>query len=223
MGVFLGAPRMPVSTHVDASLAQRRVVHMATSLLLDYPDEQLTQIITAVRHDRDLMPAVVADEITAFCGVAESWGLRALQEHYVETFDQHRRCALYLSYYSAGDTRERGAAILGFREVMRSAGFELDHANELPDYLPVVLEFSARASEGDTLLRANREALEVIRSALVTASSPYAHLLEGLCLILSPLDKKTLARYQKLISQGPPVEMVGLAATDPVSTLGRQL
>ncbi|PZQ64773.1 MAG: nitrate reductase molybdenum cofactor assembly chaperone, partial [Cutibacterium acnes] len=120
-------------------------------------------------------------------------------------------------------TRERGAAILGFREVMRSAGFELDHANELPDYLPVVLEFSARASEGDTLLRANREALEVIRSALVTASSPYAHLLEGLCLILSPLDKKTLARYQKLISQGPPVEMVGLAATDPVSTLGRQL
>jgi nitrate reductase molybdenum cofactor assembly chaperone len=169
------------------------------------------------------MPAVVADEITAFCGVAESWGLRALQEHYVETFDQHRRCALYLSYYSAGDTRERGAAILGFREVMRSAGFELDHANELPDYLPVVLEFSARASEGDTLLRANREALEVIRSALVTASSPYAHLLEGLCLILSPLDKKTLARYQKLISQGPPVEMVGLAATDPVSTLGRQL
>ena len=45
---------MPVSTHVDASLAQRRVVHMATSLLLDYPDEQLTQIITAVRHDRDL-------------------------------------------------------------------------------------------------------------------------------------------------------------------------
>ncbi|GAE76228.1 respiratory nitrate reductase delta chain [Cutibacterium acnes JCM 18918] len=62
---------------MDASLAQRRVVHMATSLLLDYPDEQLTQIITAVRHDRDLMPAVVADEITAFCGVAESWGLRA--------------------------------------------------------------------------------------------------------------------------------------------------
>ena len=38
MGVFLGAPRIPVSTHVDASLAQRRVVHMATSLLLDYPD-----------------------------------------------------------------------------------------------------------------------------------------------------------------------------------------
>ena len=108
MGVFLGAPRIPVSTHVDASLAQRRVVHMATSLLLDYPDEQLTQIITAVRHDRDLMPAVVADEITAFCGVAESWGLRALQEHYVETFDQHRRCALYLSYYSAGDRGGRG-------------------------------------------------------------------------------------------------------------------
>jgi nitrate reductase delta subunit len=220
--VFLGAPRMPVSTHVDASPAQRRVVHMAMSLLLDYPDGQLTHSIAAVRHDRILMPAAVADEIIAFCDVAESWGLRALQEHYVETFDQRRRCALYLSYYSAGDTRERGAAILGFRDVMRNAGFEMNHANELPDYLPVVLEFSARATEGDTLLRANREALEIIRSALVAASSPYAHLLEGLCLVLSPLDERTLGRYQKLISQGPPVEMVGLAAMDSVSTPRRQ-
>ena len=56
MGVFLGAPRIPVSTHVDASLAQRRVVHMATSLLLDYPDEQLTQIITAVSYTHLTLP-----------------------------------------------------------------------------------------------------------------------------------------------------------------------
>ena len=72
------------------------------------------------------------------------------------------------------------------------------------------------------MLRANREALEIIRSALVAASSPYAHLLEGLCLVLSPLDERTLGRYQKLISQGPPVEMVGLAAMDSVSTPRRQ-
>lgn len=218
MGVFLGAARMPTRTHVDSSPAQRRIVQMAVSLLLDYPDERLTDIITAVRHERDLMPAQISEEIMIFCRTAEDWGLRALQEHYVETFDQRRRCALYLSYYSAGDTRERGAAILGFREVMRRNGFEMTSPHELPDYLPVVLEFAARADDGEELLRANREGLEVIRSALRSAISPYAHLLQALCLLLSPLDEQTLARYQRLISQGPPFELVGRTALD--STTG---
>ncbi|MCI1749523.1 MAG: nitrate reductase molybdenum cofactor assembly chaperone [Acidipropionibacterium sp.] len=198
---------------------------MAAGLLLDYPGDSLSQVIDAVDHDRELMPGPAVAEIMAFCEVARTWGVRRLQEHYVETFDQRRRCALYLSYYSAGDTRGRGAALLGFREIMRRAGFELAR-EELPDYLPVVLEFCARNEDsghgqsgheqtgGDDLLRANREGLEVIRAALVSASSPYAHLLEALCTTLPPLDAATLARYQALIDQGPPTEMVGLSNLD---------
>lgn len=225
MDVFIGAPRMPVSASVDATVDQRRVVQMAAGLLLDYPGDSLPQIIEAVASDRGLMPGPAAAEILTFCDVAQEWGVRRLQEHYVEIFDQRRRCALYLSYYSAGDTRGRGAALLGFREIMRRAGFELVR-EELPDYLPVVLEFCARNEDagtersgqeqggGDALLRANREGLEVIRAALVSASSPYAHLLEALCTTLPPLDAATLERYRALIDQGPPTEMVGLAALD---------
>lgn len=215
MNVFMGAPRMPVSASVEATPEQRRVVQMATGLLLDYPGESLGEVIDAVGRDAELMPGPAAAEILAFCRVAEEWGLRGLQEHYVETFDQRRRCALYLTYYSAGDTRGRGAAILGFREIMSRAGFEMTR-EELPDYLPVVLEFCAlnETASGDELLRANREGLEVIRAALVSASSPYAHLLEALCTTLPPLDRPTLARYQELINQGPPTELVGIAALD---------
>lgn len=109
---------------------------------------------------------------------------------------------------------------------MRRAGFEMAR-EELPDYLPVVLEFCAlnETASGDELLRANREGLEVIRAALVSASSPYAHLLEALCTTLPPLDADTLARYQELINQGPPTELVGIAALDatpsPLTTGGR--
>ncbi|AFV88121.1 Nitrate reductase molybdenum cofactor assembly chaperone [Acidipropionibacterium acidipropionici ATCC 4875] len=226
MNVFMGAARMPVAASVDATPDQRRVVQMAAGLLLDYPGDSLPGILDAATRDADLMPAAAADEIGAFCQVAREWGLRRLQEHYVETFDQRRRTALYLTYYSAGDTRGRGAAILGFREVMRRAGFEMDR-EELPDYLPVVLEFCAlnETASGDELLRANREGLEVIRAALVSASSPYAHLLEALCTTLPPLDADTLARYQELINQGPPTELVGIAALDatpsPLTTGGR--
>ncbi|WP_114046379.1 nitrate reductase molybdenum cofactor assembly chaperone [Acidipropionibacterium virtanenii] len=188
---------------------------MAAGLLLDYPGDGLPGVLDAVTRDAALMPGPASGEIAAFCAVARRWGLRRLQEHYVETFDQRRRCALYLTYYSAGDTRGRGAAILGFREIMGRAGFEMAR-EELPDYLPVVLEFCAlnETASGDELLRANREGLEVIRAALVSASSPYAHLLEALCTTLPPLDDATLARYQELINQGPPTELVGIAALD---------
>ena len=64
------------------------------------------------------------------------------RRHYVETFDLRRRCALYLTYYRYGDTRKRGMAMLTFKAAYRAAGLEpLD--DELPDYLPLVLDFAA--------------------------------------------------------------------------------
>ena len=44
-------------------------------------------------------------------------------QHYVETFDLRRRCALYLTYYRYGDTRKRGMAMLAFKTAYRDAGF----------------------------------------------------------------------------------------------------
>ena len=54
-------------------------------------------------------------------------------------------------------------------------------ADELPDYLPVVLELSARSGDevADVLLSSHREGIEVLRAALVDAGSPYAGLVEA--------------------------------------------
>ena len=59
-------------------------------------------------------------------------------QHYVETFDLRRRCALYLTYYRYGDTRKRGMAMIAFKTAYRDAGF-VPSGQELPDYLPMVL------------------------------------------------------------------------------------
>ena len=78
----------------------------------------------------------------AFLGHLEATPLRELQEDYVETFDNRRRCNLFLTYFAHGDTRKRGMALLRFKQTYLPSGFELSDS-ELPDHLCVVLEYAA--------------------------------------------------------------------------------
>lgn len=201
---------------VDCSRDQRRVIEMACSLLLDYPDKQLERNLDAVRAELAGLPEVIAAPLSSFCNIAQDKGLRWLQEHYVETFDQRRRCALYLSYYSQGDTRGRGQAILAFREVMDQAGFHVMR-EELPDYLPVVLEFAALdpTDTAEQLLSAHREGIEVIRAALDSANSVYVYPLQAIIMMLPPADERALQAFHRLVRQGPPSEMVGIHPVAP--------
>src|SRR5690606_24520985 len=83
---------------------------------------------------------------------------------------------------------------------------------ELPDYLPMVLEFSARSDSPIALelLSAHRDGIEVLRAALEKFDSPYAHVVAAVCRTLPELDDETRARYQLLVNEGPPTELVGL-------------
>ena len=218
MSTFVGIPRIPTAapeTEMDPQDA--RGVRMAVSVLLDYPGDDFETKLDAVE-----------EALASFVSYARAAGLRTMQTTYVETFDQRRRCALGLTYYTHGDTRGRGQAILAFKEVLRRAGFEMER-EELPDHLPVVLEFAAFDETGtaEGLLRSNREGIEVIRTALRAADSPYAPLLDALVATLPEPDEKTIEGFRKLISQGPPTELVGvgdLSATPfPTSdsTMGR--
>lgn len=200
---------------------QRRVAHMAASVLLDYPDETDPGRFAIVRAALSLLPDEVAGLLGRFLDDAEEMGTRRLAEHYVETFDRRRRCSLYLSYYDAGDTRKRGTAILAFRDALAATGWELTR-KELPDFLPVVLELSAR-SEGDIagdLLASHRDGLEVVRSALAQLGSPYQWVLEALALTLPDIDDETRERYVSLVTQGPPAELVGIVDTLPFPQFG---
>lgn len=214
------APRLPGLEPVACTTEQRRTAHMVLSVLLDYPSEQLAPALEAAEQSLPGLPPAVAEDVATYLEWARRSGSRAVAEHYVDTFDQRRRCALYLSYYAVGDTRQRGAAILGFKAVVRALGFE-QVRDELADYLPLTLELSARTGDPLVLdlLASHREGIEVMRSALRGYRSPYAHLLDALCRTLPAVDAATYERYQRLVTQGPPAEMVGttsaFAATAP--------
>jgi nitrate reductase delta subunit len=140
-------------------------------------------------------------------------------QHYVATFDLRRRCALYLTYYRYGDTRKRGMALLTFKAAYRAAGFE-PAADELPDYLPLVLDFAALHVRGEKLLRAHRADLELLLRALRHADSPYANVVEAVCALMPTMRKPDLAVVAKAWADGPPGEEVGLEPFAPPDYLG---
>ena len=135
-------------------------------------------------------------------------------QHYVQTFDLRRRSALYLTYYRYGDTRKRGLAMVAFKTAYRDAGFSPTEA-ELPDYLPMVLEFAALTSRGQRLLRSRRADLELLRRALAQAQSPYEDVVVAVCAQLPRLSRGELTRVLAAWESGPPREEVGLEPFAP--------
>jgi nitrate reductase delta subunit len=187
------------------------------SLLLSYPDQELLdarpELSDAVE---ELPPTSSRTALQRFCAW---WGHEdqlALQQHYVQTFDLDKRCGLYLTFYGEGDRRERGTALLRLKRLYRAAGLPLE-GSELPDYLPVMLEFAAAApsGQGTIVLREHRAALELVRLSLRERQTPYAEVLEGVCHTLGEISAADRARAIKLAASGPPQELVGLEPFAP--------
>jgi nitrate reductase delta subunit len=187
------------------------------SLLLQYPDQELLaarpQFQEAVSN---LSGSDAKRALQRFCSWWEQVAPLAMQQHYVETFDLDKRCGLYLTFYGDGDRRERGQALLRMKRLYRAAGLPLE-GTELPDYLPVMLEFAAEKGgrEGAVVLREHRAALELVRIGLRERDTPYAYVLDAVCATLGAMSPADRARAVKLAASGPPQELVGLEPFAP--------
>lgn len=201
--------------------ADRRVVWQAASLLLAYPDDGFAERLAVVS-------AAVADlagregELLRDCArrlAAQDPMTAAIA--YVDTFDWRRRRTLFLTYYTAGDTRNRGVALLEFAAAYRAAGVT-PPAGELPDHLAVVLEFAATVDEaaGVALLAAHRTPIDLLIQGLRKMDSPYAAVIEAVTATLPAPTENDLLAARRLAMQGPPAEAVGL---DPYPTMAGAL
>jgi nitrate reductase delta subunit len=185
--------------------------------MLSYPDGELLgarQELVAAVHDQPRSPAN-----QALARFGQWWAAEepmGLCQHYVETFDLDRRCGLYLTFYTDGDRRQRGAALLRLKRLYRAAGLPLADG-ELPDFLPAMLEFAAAAPDGRgaIVLREHRAALELLRHSLHDRGSRYALVVEAVCLALGRPGPADRARAIKLAAAGPPQELVGLEPFAP--------
>jgi len=189
---------------------------LAASWLLWYPDEQLRERLPEVSALVDTLPPATATPLREFLTWLSEEGFTAAQRHYVDTFDMKRRTALYLSFWTDGDTRNRGYAILRFKQAYLASGLELGD-EELPDHLAVVLEFAAVGNRlsGDALLAENRVGIGLMREALAKLDSPYARVIDAVMATLPAMTPEIAQRMADLARSGPPTESVGL---DPFPT-----
>ncbi len=182
------------------------------SLLLDYPDDVLVARVPMLREVVTELPEAQRAPLTELLDTLEHADLGALQAEYVDTFDVTRKCSLHLTYFTQGDTRRRGVALVEFKQAYRKAGVEFDTDAELPDHLCVVLEFGAVQdwTTAWNLMIRHRVGIEVLKAGLAQRSSPWLPAVEALRSTLPELDGDDETALMRLVAEGPPQEEVGL-------------
>jgi nitrate reductase delta subunit len=165
-----------IRDRVTSRAMQDRLVWQAASLLLAYPDDGQAERLDTVEELLYHISGSAAPLLQQTLSALHARDLMTAATDYVETFDLRRRCTMYLTYWTAGDTRNRGREMLVFATAYRDAGVEPPR-KEAPDHLPVVLEFAATVNPdvGRRLLTEHRVPIDVVCGALADAKSPYQH------------------------------------------------
>ena len=179
----MGAPRHGPSAaagRLHSGAATLRVL----AALLGYPDSHLRSHlpeVTAMLAEDGVLSTSRRGEIEALARwLAGSDPLDA-ETAYVETFDRGRATALYLFEHVHGDSRDRGPAMIDLAQTYEQAGLYLA-PGELPDYLPVVLEFVSTQPprEAKAFLGEIAHLVNGVFNALLQRGSPYASVLGAL-------------------------------------------
>ncbi len=153
------------------------------SVLLDYPAQELLDAGAEIRSEIAGSPAIDGaekDALRTFLDHLSQQPLTELQASYVKTFDLTPEHSLHLTHHLFGDDndRNRGPALIDLGELYKDYGMETT-TNELPDYLPLILEFAAMLedSEATAFLADAHKVLAVLADNLARSGSPYAPLL----------------------------------------------
>jgi len=166
---------------------------LVSSELLTYPDPALFERIPQLEVASGALPRPVRERIGRFLGYLRSQDQITLQQDYVRTFDFQGGVPLYLTYPKFGDDRKRGQALADLKQRYRSAGF-VPTSPELPDYLPLVLEFlglgDRRATRG--LARDFLPTVRQMARALQRTESPYGAILETAADAMAQLARASL-------------------------------
>lgn len=160
-------------------MSTQQPIFMAASALLAYPDQNLLDAIDEIQAA--LQPDQQATLVPLFVHLRSN-DLIDLQEHYVSIFDRSRAHCLHLFEHIHGDSRDRGQALIDLREEYLNHGL-LPDTNELPDYIPLFLEFlgQIQTDQAQQLLDEAVHILARIGAKLSKAQSPYATVFDTVC------------------------------------------
>lgn len=155
----------------------------ALARLLAYPNAELRahlgDLLNALHDEQRLSEARLAGLVRLVSQLSASDAYE-VESDYVELFDRGRATSLHLFEHVHGDSRERGQAMVDLVQTYEQAGLHLqpDNRGELPDYLPLVMEFAstleASAAQGFTGEFAH--ILNALYASLLKRRSMYAHI-----------------------------------------------
>lgn len=156
----------------------------AIAVLMDYPGADIQ------RHGGELIELIAAEErldadtrqaLTGLVRRLQSEDLFEVQSEYVGLFDRSRSLSLHLFEHVHGESRDRGQAMVNLLNIYREQGLEVS-ANELPDYVPLFLEFCSRLPREDVQgwLEEMGHLLQLLQSRLEERESDYQWLFKAL-------------------------------------------
>lgn len=150
----------------------------ALSLILSYPTRDLQAAmpeIGAVLASDTRLTASLRRSLRPLVEALRDGDIYDLEERFVMLFDRSRTLSLNLFEHVHGESRDRGGAMVSLLETYRDGGFE-PATSELPDHLPVLLEFLATrpfAESRETLADA-AHIFEALQARLDRRESDYA-------------------------------------------------
>ncbi len=157
------------------------IIYQILAALLEYPDQDLVDNLSEILQMLDDSLDVSVDEREVVREFIADWMLDDMTERqaaYVQTFDMTPEHSLHLTHHVFGDDKNRGPALIDLSEYYKGYGVEVA-GNELPDYLPLMLEFAGSQldeSGAQVFLGDAVKVLGVLGDNLEKAGSPYAPL-----------------------------------------------
>ena len=192
-----------------ANRESQAIALQAAALLLAYPQVELLDQLEVIEAALADTPALI--QFAPLLAHLRDQPLREAQSFHVQEFDLSRRHAMHLSYWTDGDTRRRGEVLAEIKQVYRDSGLVGDLSGELPDYLPIMLEFAVADPElGRDLLQRFRASLELLRIGLTEDRLPHAGVITAICDCLPGESPKSRVEVQAMVDEVAPLEFVGL-------------
>ena len=169
----------------------------ALGLLLRYPSADVAALALAAAEviaDEALLPPLIITQIQRLAIELASEDRLDLEGRYHHLFDRTRSLSLNLYEHVHGESRDRGQAMVELVALYESYGLLLD-ANELPDFLPLFLEFlSGRPlPEARALLGEAGHVVAALAERLKKRRSPYQWPMLALALLADSADRQALA------------------------------
>ena len=189
----------------------------ALSLILSYPTRELQHAmpeVSAVLASDTRLTAAARRALRPLMDDLSGRDVYELQETYVALFDRSRTLSLNLFEHVHGESRDRGGAMVSLVETYRAAGFD-PVTSELPDHLPMLLEFLATqpAADAREILADAAHILAALQTRLTRRNSAYSAAFAALAQLSgAKADKEALEE----LLQEPDTDPDDLEALDRV-------